>query len=327
MTNWFDPETPKIRGLLFVLMLAGLVLACSIPEAFGGRALVFALAYVVIQLGKTAFVVVQLGRGHEMAPNYQRMLGWLTISGCLWIGGAFAPHEARMALWAAAVLCEYASPMVGFALPGLGRSYTNEWTIDGGHLAERCQLFVIVALGEGVLATGATMAGAEVWNASILSALLATFLGVLAMWWLYFGTSSHDATEIISRSDDPGRIGAYFGYVHAILVAGVIGTAVGNDLVLAHPHAALTTPQVLVLVTGPAIYLAGSAVYKKVVYGRAPASHLAGGAALLALIPVGYAGDLLLMGWLTTAVMLAVGVWEGRAVRRRRAAMAASASS
>ena len=70
-----------------------------------------------------------------------------------------------MALWALAVACEYLSPMIGFRFPGLGRSATREWTIEGGHLAERCQLFVIVALGETLLITGATLAGLDNWHA------------------------------------------------------------------------------------------------------------------------------------------------------------------
>ena len=47
-TNWFDPETPRIRGMLFAVMLAALIMASSIPGAFGDRGLVFALAYVAI---------------------------------------------------------------------------------------------------------------------------------------------------------------------------------------------------------------------------------------------------------------------------------------
>uniref|UniRef100_UPI001C30E31A low temperature requirement protein A n=1 Tax=Stenotrophomonas sp. GbtcB23 TaxID=2824768 RepID=UPI001C30E31A len=177
---------------------------------------------------------------------------------------------------------------------------------------------VIVALGETLLATGATLANAETWDTAILSALLATFLGTLAMWWLYFGTSSKDATDTITHSDDPGRIGAYFHYVHAILVAGIIATAVGNDLVLAHPHDPLKTAYALALSAGPAIYLLGSAVYKKVVYGVVPASHVVGVVALVLLVPVAFSVDLLAMGWLTTAVMLAIGFWERRMLRKRR---------
>jgi len=319
VTNWFDPDTPHIRSLLFAVMLAGLIMAAAIPGAFGERGLVFALAYVAIQVGRTAYIVFELGNDHPLAANYRRMLGWVTIAAVFWITGAFVEGWFRAALWAIAVLCEYVSPMFGFALPGLGRSRTSDWTIEGGHLAERCQLFVIVALGETVLVTGATLARTNNWDAAILSATLATFLGTLAMWWLYFGTSSEDATRTITRSADPGRIGAYFHYLHAILVAGIIATAVGNDLVLAHPHDAVKTSYALVLSAGPAIYLLGSAIYKKVVYGVVPASHIAGVAVLAALVPLAFQVDLLTIGWSTTIVMLAVSFREGRLLRKRRA--------
>ena len=34
-TNWLDPQTTPVRIALFALMLAGLVLSTSIPDAFG----------------------------------------------------------------------------------------------------------------------------------------------------------------------------------------------------------------------------------------------------------------------------------------------------
>ncbi|MET4635363.1 low temperature requirement protein A [Kaistia defluvii] len=314
-TNWFNPETPPIRGLLFATMALALVMASALDDAFGDRGLVFAGAYVAMQVGRTAFILFSLGRDHPLAANYRRMLGWLLISACFWIAGGFSESWMRVGFWVIAVLCEYVSPMFGFALPGLGRSSTRDWTIEGGHLAERCQLFVIVALGETLLATGAMLAGAEIWDLPVLSAMLATFMGTLAMWWLYFGTSSKDATNAITSSDDPGRIGAAFHYVHAILIAGIIATAVGNDLVMAHPHEGVKLAYGLILSFGPILYLAGSAIYKKVVYGAIPISHVVGAAVLAALIPALLSTDLLVAGWLTSAVMLGTGLWEGR-VRR-----------
>ncbi|RYE33292.1 MAG: low temperature requirement protein A [Hyphomicrobiales bacterium] len=318
VTNWFDPETPQIRNLLFVVMLAGLVMAAAIPGAFGERAVVFVSAYVTIQVGRTAYIVYQLGSEHPLAANYRRMLGWLTIAAVFWISGTLAEGWLRAGFWVFACICEYASPMFGFALPGLGRSRTSDWTIEGGHLAERCQLFVIVALGETLLATGATFGTAKVWDATMLSALLATFLGALAMWWLYFGTSSSDATDTITHSDDAGRIGAYFHYVHAVLVAGIIVSAVGNDLILAHPHDPVKMAYAVTLASGPAIYLLGSAIYKKIVYGAVPFSHIAGAMALLLLIPLNGTLDLLTLGWLSTAIVLGVSFREARLLRRRR---------
>lgn len=318
VTNWFNPETPPIRGLLFATMALALVMASALDGAFGDRGLVFAGAYAAMQVGRTAFILFSLGHSHPLAANYRRMLGWLLISACFWIAGGLSESWMRAGFWAVAVLCEYVSPMFGFALPGLGRSSTRDWTIEGGHLAERCQLFVIVALGETLLATGAMLAGAEVWDASVLSAMLATFIGTLAMWWLYFGTSSKDATHAITRSDDPGRIGASFHYVHAILIAGIIATAVGNDLVMAHPHDDVKLAYGLILSLGPILYLAGSAIYKKVVYGAVPVSHIVGAVVLAALIPVLLSTDLLIAGWLTSVVMLGTGLWESR-IRRVRA--------
>lgn len=315
VTNWFDPATPRIRAVLFATMLLALLLAAAIPGAFEQRGPVFAAAYVTMQVGRTGYIVLELGPDHPLSANYRRMLAWLLIAACFWIAGAFATHWSRAALWSVAILCEYGSPMLGFALPGLGRSRTSDWTIEGGHLAERCQAFVIVALGETLVATGATLAEAPGWDGAIISALLATFAGTLAMWWLYFGTSDKDATDTITRSSDPGRIGAYFHYVHAMLVAGIIATAVGNDLVMAHPHDGVKLAYALILSAGPIIYLVGSAIYKHVVYGCVPVSHIAGAAVLAVLIPIVLHVDLLTAGWLTSIVMLVIGFRESR-IRR-----------
>lgn len=309
-TNWFDPRTPRIRTLLLTIMLLALGMAAAIPQAFGARGLVFALCYAGLQVGRTAFIVWELGPVHVLAPNHRRMLGWLLIAAVLWIAGGVLEGNARLLCWVLAALCEYVSPMFGFALPGLGRSVTSDWTIDGGHLAERCQSFVIVALGEALLSSAGLYSAAPDWSLTINGGLLATFIGTLALWWLYFGTSSEDATRVISGSSDPGRIGAYFHYIHAILVAGIIGCAVGNDLVLTAPGAVENTAQQAVLIGGPLVYLLGSAIYKRVVYGRAPRSHLGGAVALLLLAAAGHGLDMLLLSILTTLVLLAVCGWD-----------------
>ncbi|KAB5495592.1 low temperature requirement protein A [Serratia sp. RJAL6] len=322
VTNWFNPDTRQIRLLLFAIMLLGLFAAAALPQAFGERGLIFALFYVAIQVGRSVTVLRLLAPGHPLKRNFHRILGWLCISAVFWIAGGLAEGNARLALWAVAVLCEYVSPMFGFRLPMLGRSdSSSEWTIEGHHLAERCQLFVIVALGETILITGATLSEMESWSLPVLIASLVAFLGSLAMWWVYFDTSSKAGSHAISQAENPGQLGAYFHYVHVALVGAIIVCAVANELVIAHPDGRIQHATAAVLLLGPALYLFANALYKRLVYHRFPLSHLVGLLALAVLAPVAYLTDLLMVNGLTTLIMVVVAVWEsisrGRAPQRQ----------
>jgi low temperature requirement protein LtrA len=208
------------------------------------------------------------------------------------------------------VACEYVSPMFGFRLPGLGRSRTADWTIEGGHLAERCQLFVIMALGESILLIGDTFAGTQTLSSLSTLAFLIAFAGSLAMWWLYFDTGSEDGSHAIAQSGDPGRMGAYFHYVHVLIVGGIIVAAVGNELVIAHPHGQLGLSVIIVMLGAPIAYLVGNGVYRRIVYGSFPASHVAGAIGVAALLAIAAYVDLLTMNALTTLVMLGVAAWD-----------------
>lgn len=321
VTNWFNPDTRQIRLLLFAIMLLGLFAAAALPQAFGERGLIFALFYVAIQVGRSVTVLRLLAPGHPLKRNFHRILGWLCISAVFWIAGGLAEGNARLALWAVAVLCEYVSPMFGFRLPVLGRSdSSSEWTIEGHHLAERCQLFVIVALGETILITSATLSEMESWSLPVLIASLVAFLGSLAMWWVYFDTSSKAGSHAISQAENPGQLGAYFHYVHVALVGAIIVCAVANELVIAHPDGRIQHATAAVLLLGPALYLFANALYKRLVYHRFPLSHLVGLLALAVLAPVAYLTDLLMVNGLTTLIMVVVAVWEsisrGRAPQR-----------
>lgn len=316
MTNWFNPDTRPIRLLLFGLMLMGLLMAAALPEAFASRGLIFAGAYATLQVGRALFIRLQLDRGHPLSANFNRILGWACLSAVFWLAGGLADGATRLWLWTIAVACEYFAPMFGFPLPWLGRSDSRgEWTIEGGHLVERCGLFMIVALGESILVTGATLGHAEHWEGQVLLGFLVSFFGSLAMWWLYFNIAVKDATEVIVYSQDPGRLGAYFHYVHVIILAGVIVTAVGNDLVIAHPHGHMALKYLLVLIGGPLLFLLGNGLYKRAVYGAFPRSHVAGVALLLLATALAPRLDLLMLNALSTVLLAVVGAMETLARR------------
>lgn len=306
VTNWFDPRSASLRCVLFASMALALLCGAAAPEAFGVRGLDFAICYTVMQVGRSAFVVAKLPENHALLPNYKRILGWNLISGVFWIAGAFCSPDERLVLWGAAVLCEYVSPMFGFWLPFLGRSHTSDWTISGSHLVERCQLFVMVALGETIMASGLSMARAELWTIPVLLGFFTSFLCTIAMWWLYFGTSTKQAEHAITHSSDAGRLGAYFHYIHAILIAGIIVTAVGMDILLENPLEVVSGPALLAMVLGPVLYLSGSGIYHRIVTSSWPIFQLIGLACFSLLFLLGQSLSALTLAGIGTLLLLGV---------------------
>jgi len=318
-TNWLNPASTSVRQLLFVLMLLALVMAAALPRAFEDRGLAFALAYVVQQLLRSAYMVRAFGPGSAHGRNFVRIFAWLAASGTCWVLGGLADPQARLGWWAAAITIEFMGPIAYFRLPGLGASSTSDWDVDPHHMAERCGLFVIIALGESLLITGATFAGLA-WETPQLLAFLAAFIGTVAMWWLYFDTGSERAMHHFEHAADRGRVARLaYTYLHIPIVAGIILCAVADELVLVHPDHA-SNAGIAVILGGPFLYLLGNGLFKWVTNRRRlpPASHLAGMAVLLALAPFafGHAFSALALGGLTTGTLVLVALWEWRALQR-----------
>jgi low temperature requirement protein LtrA len=313
-TNWFDPDSLAVRLVLVAVMLASLVMSVAIPEAFGKRGLMFALAYVAIQVGRTAFTFIalrkSLGGSHPLSRTFQRILTWFVGAGVLWIIGGLLDAEARYAVWLLALAVDYSGPVVGYYIPGLGRSRTQEWTIEGGHFAERCQLFVIIALGESILVTGTTFGQIEASTATV-SAFVVAFLGSVALWWIYFARSAEAAREVISSSEDPGRLGrSAYTYFHLPMIAGIIAVAAADELTVAHPGDRGTASSVALTLGGTALFLVGHAFFKWAVFGMLPWSHVVAIAALAALIPVGFAIPTLVLSGAAGLIVVVLAAWD-----------------
>ena len=214
---------------------------------------------------------------------------------------------------------EMVAPLSYFWVPGLGGSSTQDWDVDAHHLAERCGLFIIIALGESLLVTGATFAERP-WDAPTVVAFLTAFLGSVAMWWVYFDTGAERATHRFAQSDDPGRVARLaYTYLHIPIVAGIIVCAVADEVVLVHPGHAQDAG-IAAILGGPALYLIGNALFKWVTNERRtpPLSHMAGLLLLFALTPFAFAHvfSALALGIATTAILVFVAAWETIALRR-----------
>lgn len=315
-TNWLDPDRGAVRLLLIALMLGGLALSSAVPNAFGSTGLLFASAYVAMQFGRSAYMA-WAARSVDRASyrNSLRITFYFLVSAPLWIGGALLQGEARLWVWSAALAIEYAGPFRGFRTPGLGHSVASDWNISGGHMAERCALFMIIALGEAVLVTGATFAGL-VHDQPTTTAFVASFLGSAAMWWIYFDIGAGRASRMIeSAGERTGLIARNaYTYLHMPIVAGVVVTAVGDAKMLASPNAGVDLGQVLTACGGPWLFLLGNQMFKWVTADQRfpPLSHFIGNILLVSVA----LGALILhwasltLGLLVTASLIATAAWE-----------------
>jgi low temperature requirement protein LtrA len=322
ITNWLNPETTPVRVLLFLLMLGGLVLSTSIPKAFESRGLWFAIAYAAMQVGKTVFLWVSTPRSRTLARmNAVRITAWLSLSAMFWIAGGLSAADQRLVLWAIALVIEYASPAARFWIPKYGASSMADWVVEGGHMAERCAGFIIIALGESIVVTGATFADL-VWTAETVTAFASAFIGAIAMWWIYFHRGAEAGSEQISKSSEPGRLARLaYTYLHMPIVAGIILSAVADELVLKHPAEYSDLKTVLSAIGGPLLFLVGTILFKHSIRGWLQLSHGVG--ILLLAILAWFGGDLspLMLSILTSAIMIIVAVWESVSLKATASGM------
>ena len=282
VTNWLDPDLMAVRLLLVALMLASLAMSVSLPRAFEDLGLWVGGAYAVQQIGRTIFMLIAL-RGHPLEANFQRILAWCIVSSAFAVAGGVAHGNARALLWLGSVCVDLLGGVVGFYTPGLGRSRTSDWTIEGGHFAERCQGFILIALGESIVIIGSTLTEKPVAAANV-TAFVVAFAGSVALWWLYFDQSAEAAAEKIASSDDPGRLGrSAYHLIHPVMVAGIIVSAAADQKVLSDPGATASAAAAWMILGGPALFLAGHAAFKLVVWGYVSWSRVAG-IAVLALL-------------------------------------------
>ena len=118
------------------------------------------------------------------------------------------------------------------------------------------------------------------------------------------------------KSSDSGRLARLaYTYLHLPIVAGIIVSAVADELVLKHPDGASDLRTISTAIGGPSLFLIGTILFKLTIRGFLQLSH---GVGIIALaILMWFARDLspLMLSALTTAIMIVVAVWESVSLR------------
>jgi len=308
LTNWLDPGHISVRLLLLALMLTSLAFSSGIPDAFGARGLAVGGAYAAMQIGRSVFAVAAL-RGDKLQRNFERILAWCVVSGTLAIIGGLQHGLAREVLWLLAVSVDMAGSATGFFVPGLGRSTTKDWSIDGQHIAERCQSFVLIAIGESIVVIGVGLASGPNIGLRELAAIVVAFAGSVGLWWVYFDRSAEVAQSVIARHPNPGSLGrSAYHSIHPIMIGGIVAIAAGDHAIVSHPDSSAGVATALMLAGGSALFLAGHALFKVTVWNVTPWSRVVAIAVLLAFIPIAAGLPDLVVGAVAAGVVIAVAI-------------------
>ena len=153
----------------------------------------FAIAYAAMQVGKTVFLWLSTPPSRSLARmNAVRITTWLTT-----VGRVLDRRRLCAGPIAAGALGDRAGHRIYFA--GGTVLDTALWRVFGRGLGGRrrphgraLRGFIIIALGESIVVTGATFADLT-WTAENVAAFVSAFVGSLAMWWIYFHKGAEPA--------------------------------------------------------------------------------------------------------------------------------------
>jgi low temperature requirement protein LtrA len=302
--NWLDPDPLPVRVALVGLMFASLLMSVSIDDAFDDRAWLFVTGYLLLQVGRSAFLIVAL-RGRPQGEHFVNDLVWELLTGALWVAGAIADGDARLLLWGLAVAAAYGGAWAQHWLPARGRRVDREHTqIAGGHLVERFRLFFIIVLGETVLTMGTAFAG-EPFELERLLALAIGFAGTVALWWCYFQRAEALGAQAAETAEDAGAVGLWGTWTLTLIVLGLIAIAVADELAIAHPGDDATLGFTILAFGGPTLFVLAQLLFHHAALGRAPRSRALGLGAL-AILAVAAAQLTLIVGIAASSAVLIV---------------------
>lgn len=315
-TTWavtmLGTDDKGIQRMLLLVMLGGLFMNAAIPRAFEDAAWVFVVPYLLIHLGRSAWLVRA-----ELQPtdhlHQSRALVWFIGIAPFWLVGAVATGGARLVWWAAAAAIDLIGSWMAHPLPGT-RLDTRQVAFAGRHLLERCRLFTLIALGEAVLTTGMALSEAPIEPMTAVTGTVA-LAGTVALYWLYFGGAESVVQHHLDRADNPIRVGRSAVYALTGAVAGLVVAAVGDERVIAHPlhHAGPATN--LLLFGGPAMYIASHTWYMatvlRIVRPMRPITLAALAVGCVATLPA----PAYLAAFVAAAVVVALALYEDRGRR------------
>lgn len=244
------------RVMVLCMIPAALVMAITLPAALTTQGLWFAGAYWLVQVWVLALQGIDAVKEAETRSAFLAYAPAAAVAPTLLLVGAFLSGSARLGVWIGAAGLFVVSALLG------GRS-NAEWSIDPVHFAERHSLFVIISLGEVLVAIGANaaaIADGPGLDGLSLAAIIVAVAVACVLWCSYFAYVPRVVEHSLVHPGEGGRgrvARDLFSFGHFPIVCGLIANAVVAKHLVQHPEGHLAVADRLMLLGSVALFVGG----------------------------------------------------------------------
>jgi low temperature requirement protein LtrA len=317
MTNAISIESRGVRVAFLGVTLGCLFVALGVPDAYGSGGLWFAVPYLVVRVAHVGLYTWGLRQTPEHQAAIRKLAPWFLVAPACVLFGGLVDGSARTALWVLAVVIDVAG--------ALGVSNAG-FRVSAAHFAERYGLFVIIALGESIVAIG--LGASHLERGTLFAATVAVaFGGVAVLWWAYFDFLALGAERTLARTPVAKRgplARDVYSFCHFGFVLGIIFYAVAAKKTLEHPEDPLSTAGRWALGLGVGAFLLGSVLGRLRAIRRVAWERALGIGAVLVAITALAGLDAVVLLTVVVAVLLAVVTAESVRLRRLRHELASA---
>jgi low temperature requirement protein LtrA len=318
MTNAIDVDRVGVRLLFLLGMLASLLMALAVPDAYQDEGAWFAVGYAAVRVLNVVLYDTGLRGDPAHRAAFRKLAPWFLVAPTVALAGGFADGDLRVALWTVSLALDVIGTLT------VGRS---GFRVSPAHFAERYGLFVIIALGESVVAVGLAAADLD-RDVLFVTTVGVAFAGVAALWWAYFDWPQLAAERRLRREPAATRgplARDLYTFFHFPLVLGIIFYAVAAKKTLAHPDEPLSAAGRWALGIGVASYLAAFALQRYRAVGVVAWERLAGGATAVALVVLLRRLDAVALLAVVIGLVVVVTAAEAERLREIRSSVRSSA--
>lgn len=228
-------------------------MAVTLPDAFHGRALWFAIPYILVRvIGLTLYSWVAAADASQSAAV--RKFAAISVGGlvAVLIGG-LTGGVLQYLFWGLAIILDIVAASIGAKADG--------WNLHPEHFSERHGLFVIIALGETLIVAAGGVTGAE-WTMELLQVAVLAVAVTCVLWWSYFPRAKPTLDAALEENSG-ARLSTMardvFSLLHFPMLCGVIAYALAIEEVIAHPSEPLAVTGRLALAIGLIFFVGGMA--------------------------------------------------------------------